>query len=171
MNTLSLLIIASRVYAFAYRYYSGSLAAEALALSDSRTTPAHIFNDGRNYVPTSKWVPFGHHFAAIAGAGPLIGATLAAQFGDAPCLAWLVLGAVTSGAVQDFTGLIASTRLKGKSLVGIVRAEIGPAAGVVATIAVLFILLATLAGLGIVVVNALAHSPWGVSISAVIELF
>jgi len=161
MNALSLLIIASCVYALAYRYYSAFLAAKVLALSDSRTAPAHIFNDGRNYVPTSKCVLFGHHFAAIAGAGPLIGPTLAAQFGYAPCFAWLVLGAVIAGAVQDFTVLIASTRLGGKSLVEIVRAEIGPAAGVVATIAVLFILLATLAGLGIVVVNALAHSPWG----------
>jgi carbon starvation protein len=131
-------------------------------LDDARVTPAHTFKDGQNYSPTPKWVLFGHHFAAIAGAGPLVGPTLAAQFGFAPGLIWLVLGAVIAGAVQDFTVLVASVRHKGKSLAEIARTEIGSFAGLVAMIAVLFILLVTLAGLGIVVVNALASSPWGV---------
>jgi len=162
MNTLAALIIVLCIYALAYRYYSAFLAAKVLVLSDSRTTPAHTYKDGQNYLPTPKWVLFGHHFAAIAGAGPLVGPTLAAQFGFAPGLIWLVTGAVIAGAVQDFTVLVASTRHKGKSLAEVARTEISPFAGLVAMIAVLFILLVTLAGLGIVVVNALAASPWGV---------
>src|SRR5580658_2784019 len=138
------------------------LATRAFALDDRNITPAHRFRDGHNYVPSPKWVAFGHHFAAIAGAGPLVGPTLAAQFGFAPGLIWLVTGAVIAGAVQDFTVLVASTRHKGRSLAEIARTEISPFAGLVAMIAVLFILLVTLAGLGIVVVNALAASPWGV---------
>ncbi len=162
MNTLAVLVIVLCVYALAYRYYSAFLAAKVLTLSDARVTPAHTYNDGQNYLPTPKWVLFGHHFAAIAGAGPLVGPTLAAQFGFAPGLIWLVTGAVIAGAVQDFTVLVASTRHKGRSLAEIARTEISPFAGLVAMIAVLFILLVTLAGLGIVVVNALAASPWGV---------
>lgn len=162
MNALSLLISAACVYALAYRYYSVFLAARVLVLDDTRVTPAHTRHDGQSYLPTPKWVLFGHHFAAIAGAGPLIGPTLAAQFGFAPGFVWLVTGAVIAGAVQDFTVLVASIRHKGKSLVEIVRIEIGSSAGVAATVAVLFILLATLAGLGLVVVNALANSPWAV---------
>jgi carbon starvation protein len=162
MNTLVVLVVVLCVYALAYRYYSAFLAAKALVLDDARTTPAHTYNDGHNYSPTPKWVLFGHHFAAIAGAGPLVGPTLAAQFGFAPGLVWLVAGAVIAGAVQDFTVLVASVRHKGKSLAEIARTEISPFAGLVAMIAVLFILLVTLAGLGIVVVNALASSPWGV---------
>jgi carbon starvation protein len=162
MNTLAVLVIVLCVYALAYRYYSAFLAARVLALSDARVTPAHTCNDGQNYLPTPKWVLFGHHFAAIAGAGPLVGPTLAAQFGFAPGLIWLVTGAVIAGAVQDFTVLVASTRHRGRSLAEIARTEISPFAGLVAMIAVLFILLVTLAGLGIVVVNALAASPWGV---------
>jgi carbon starvation protein len=162
MNTLSILIVVLCVYALAYRYYGAFLAARVLMLNDARITPAHTCRDGQNYSPTPKWVLFGHHFAAIAGAGPLVGPTLAAQFGFAPGLVWLVLGAVIAGAVQDFTVLVASTRHKGRSLAEIARTEISPFAGLVAMIAVLFILLVTLAGLGIVVVNALAASPWGV---------
>jgi len=162
MNTLSILVIALCIYALAYRYYSAFLAAKALTLCDKRQTPAHEFRDGQNYAPTPKWVLFGHHFAAIAGAGPLVGPTLAAQFGFAPGLLWLVLGAVIAGATQDFVVLVASVRHQGKSLAEIARAEVGSFAGLVAMIAVLFILLVTLAGLGIVVVNALANSPWGV---------
>jgi len=162
MNTLTLLIIVLCVYALAYRYYSAFLAAKVLTLSDARITPAHTCEDGQNYKPMPKWVLFGHHFAAIAGAGPLVGPTLAAQFGFAPGLVWLVAGAVIAGAVQDFTVLVASVRHQGKSLAEIARTEISPFAGLVAMIAVLFILLVTLAGLGIVVVNALAASPWGV---------
>jgi carbon starvation protein len=162
MNTFPLLLGALCIYAIAYRYYSAFIAAKALALDDRRTTPAHAFKDGHNYVASPKWVLFGHHFAAIAGAGPLVGPTLAAQFGFAPGFLWLLIGAVLAGCVQDFTVLVASIRHRGRSLAEIARTEISPFAGLVAMIAVLFILLVTLAGLGIVVVNALANSPWGV---------
>lgn len=162
MNTLPVLIGALCVYALAYRYYSAFIAAKALALDDRRTTPGHTFADGHNYVASPRWVLFGHHFAAIAGAGPLVGPTLAAQFGFAPGFLWLVIGAVLAGCVQDFTVLVASLRHRGRSLADIARTEISPFAGLVAMIAVLFILLVTLAGLGIVVVNALSNSPWGV---------
>ena len=162
MNTLPILIGALCVYALAYRYYSAFIAAKALSLDDRRTTPAHAFKDGHNYVASPRWVLFGHHFAAIAGAGPLVGPTLAAQFGFAPGFLWLVIGAVVAGCVQDFTVLVASLRHRGRSLADIARTEISPFAGLVAMIAVLFILLVTLAGLGIVVVNALSNSPWGV---------
>src|SRR6202030_4283624 len=150
------------VYALAYRYYSAFIAAKALALDDRRTTPGHLYADGHNYVVSPRWVLFGHHCAAIAGAGPLVGPTLAAQFGFAPGFLWLLVGAVLAGCVQDFTVLVASVRHKGRSLADIARTEISPFAGLVSMIAVLFILLVTLAGLGIVVVNALANSPWGV---------
>jgi len=162
MNTFPLLLGALCVYAIGYRYYSAFIAAKALALDDRRTTPAHAFKDGHNYVPSPRWVLFGHHFAAIAGAGPLVGPTLAAQFGFAPGFLWLLVGAVLAGCVQDFTVLVASVRHRGRSLADVARTEISPFAGLVAMIAVLFILLVSLAGLGIVVVNALANSPWGV---------
>jgi carbon starvation protein len=162
MNTLPIILGVLCVFALAYRYYSAFLATKALALDDRRQTPAHAYADGHNYVASPKWVLFGHHFAAIAGAGPLVGPTLAAQFGFAPGLLWILIGAVLAGAVQDFMVLVASIRHKGQSLAEIARAEIGSFAGVVAMIAVLFILLVTLAGLGLVVVNALAHSAWGV---------
>jgi carbon starvation protein len=162
MNTLPVIIVVLCVFALAYRYYSAFLAAKALALDDRRVTPAHTHADGHNYVASPKWVLFGHHFAAIAGAGPLVGPTLAAQFGFAPGLIWILIGAVLAGAVQDFTVLVASIRHKGRSLAEIARTEIGGFAGLVTMIAMLFILLVTLAGLGIVVVNALSHSPWGV---------
>ena len=162
MNTLPVIVVVLCVFALAYRYYSAFLAAKALALDDRRVTPAHAHADGHNYVASPKWVLFGHHFAAIAGAGPLVGPTLAAQFGFAPGLIWILIGAVLAGAVQDFTVLVASIRHKGRSLAEIARTEIGGFAGLVTMIAMLFILLVTLAGLGIVVVNALSHSPWGV---------
>ena len=162
MNTLPVLLGALCVYAIAYRYYSAFIAAKALALDDRRTTPSHQFADGHNYVASPRWVLFGHHFAAIAGAGPLVGPTLAAQFGFAPGFLWLLIGAVLAGCVQDFTVLVASIRHRGRSLADVARTEISPFAGLVAMIAVLFILLVTLAGLGIVVVNALSNSPWGV---------
>ena len=162
MNTFPVMLGALCVFALAYRYYSAFLAAKALVLDDRRITPAHVYEDGHNYVPSPKWVLFGHHFAAIAGAGPLVGPTLAAQFGFAPGFLWLLIGAVLAGCVQDFMVLGASIRHKGKSLADIARTEISPFAGIVAMLAVLFILLVTLAGLGIVVVNALANSPWGV---------
>jgi len=162
MNTFPVLLGALCVYALAYRYYSAFIAAKALALDDRRTTPAHVYPDGHNYVASPRWVLFGHHFAAIAGAGPLVGPTLAAQFGFAPGFLWILIGGVLAGCVQDFTVLVASVRHRGRSLADIARTEISPFAGLVAMIAVLFILLVTLAGLGIVVVNALSNSPWGV---------
>jgi len=162
MNTFPILLGALCVYALAYRYYSAFIAAKALSLDDRRTTPANMYGDGHNYVASPRWVLFGHHFAAIAGAGPLVGPTLAAQFGFAPGFLWLLIGGVLAGCVQDFTVLVASLRHRGRSLADIARTEISPFAGLVTMIAVLFILLVTLAGLGIVVVNALSNSPWGV---------
>ncbi len=162
MNTFPVLLAALCVFALGYRYYSAFIAAKALALDDRRTTPGHLFADGHNYVASPRWVLFGHHFAAIAGAGPLVGPTLAAQFGFAPGFLWLLIGAVLAGCVQDFTVLVASVRHRGRSLADVARTEISPFAGLVAMVAVLFILLVTLAGLGIVVVNALSNSPWGV---------
>ncbi len=150
------------VLAMAYRYYSAFIAAKIMTLDAARRTPAHLHNDGSNYHPTSKWVLFGHHFAAIAGAGPLIGPVLAAQFGFLPGFLWLLIGVVLAGAVQDFVILFASTRRGGKSLVEIARMEIGPAAGLTTAIAVLFIIIVALAGLGLAVVNALRESAWGV---------
>jgi carbon starvation protein len=161
MNALPLILFFLAVITIGYRYYSAFLAAKVLALDDSRVTPAHRFNDGQNYVPTNRWVLFGHHFAAISGAGPLIGPVLAAQFGYLPGLLWLVFGVVFAGATHDFVILAASVRRNGKSLAEIARAEISPVAGITAMIAILFIVVIALAGLGIAVVNALAESPWG----------
>jgi carbon starvation protein len=162
MNTFPVLLAALCVYALAYRYYSAFIAAKVLSLDDRRTTPAHVYPDGHNYCASPRWVLFGHHFAAIAGAGPLVGPTLAAQFGFAPGFLWLLIGAVLAGCVQDFTVLVASVRHRGRSLADVARTEISPFAGLVTMIAVLFILLVSLAGLGIVVVNALSNSPWGI---------
>ena len=162
MNTFPVLLVALCVYVIGYRYYSAFIAAKAMVLDDRRTTPAHLYADGHNYVASPKWVLFGHHFAAIAGAGPLVGPTLAAQFGFAPGFLWILIGAVLAGCVQDFTVLVASVRHRGRSLAEIARTEISPFAGLVAMISILFILLVTLAGLALVVVNALANIPWGV---------
>src|SRR5436305_104160 len=141
--------------AVAYRYYSAFLAAKVFALDPLRVTPAHRLNDGQNYHPTNKWVLFGHHFAAIAGAGPLIGPVLAAQFGYLPGFLWILVGVVLAGAVQDFTILVLSTRRDGKSLAQLAFHEIGPVAGTAATIGILFVLVIALAGLGKVVTKAL----------------
>src|SRR5271165_5384949 len=162
MNTFPILLGTLCVFAIGYRYYSAFIAAKVLVLDDRRTTPAHTYEDGHNYVPSPKWVLFGHHFAAIAGAGPLVGPTLAAQFGFAPGFLWILVGAVLAGCVHDFTVLAASVRHKGKSLADVARTEVSQFAGLATMIALLFILLVTLAGLGVVVVNALANSPWGV---------
>ncbi len=171
MNTFPIMLGALCLYAIAYRYYSAFIAARALMLDDRRVTPAHQFRDNHNFIASPKWVLFGHHFAAIAGAGPLVGPTLAAQFGFAPGLLWLLIGAVLAGCVQDFTVLVASVRHRGRSLADIARTEISPFSGLVTMIAVLFILLVSLAGLGIVVINALADSPWGVfTIAATIPI-
>ena len=148
------------VLGLAYRYYSAFLATKVAVLDDSRLTPAHTMRDGHNYVPTNKWVLFGHHFAAITGAGPLIGPTLAAQFGFVPGFLWLLIGVVIGGAVHDFIILFSSVRRQGKSLAEIARMEIGPVAGMTAAIAILFIIIIALSGLGLAVVNALRDSPW-----------
>ena len=162
MNALPLILFFLAVATLGYRYYSAFLAARVAVLDPERVTPAHRFADGSNYVPTNKWVLFGHHFAAISGAGPLIGPVLAAQFGYLPGLLWITLGVVFAGATHDFIILASSVRRGGKSLADIARGEISPLAGATAMIAVLGIVIVALAGLGIAVVNALAESPWGV---------
>ncbi|HEU4769384.1 MAG TPA: carbon starvation CstA family protein [Pyrinomonadaceae bacterium] len=161
MNALPLIIGALCVIAIAYRYYSAFIAAKVLALDDSRPVPSETMYDGHNYYPTNKWVLFGHHFAAISGAGPLIGPVLAAQFGFLPGLLWLVIGVCLGGAVHDFMIMAGSVRRKGKSLAEMARTEISPLSGLVAGVAILFIVVIALAGLGFVVVSALAESPWG----------
>ncbi|MBM3264343.1 MAG: carbon starvation protein A [candidate division Zixibacteria bacterium] len=161
MSALPIMIVVLCLLAIAYRYYSAFLAARVCMLDDLAETPAHRLNDGHNYHPTSKWVLFGHHFAAISGAGPLIGPVLAAQFGFLPGLIWLVVGVVLAGAVQDFLVMVASTRFNGRSLAEIAHHEMGPIGGLAAGIAILFVLIIALAGLGIVVVNALSESAWG----------
>ncbi len=155
LHAMPLLLGALCCLAIAYRYYSAFLAAKVAALDDSRETPAHRFNDGQNYHPTSKWVLFGHHFAAISGAGPLIGPVLAIQYGYMPGLLWLVIGVCLAGAVQDMLVLAASVRRGGKSLAEIARSELGPWANLVVSAAILFIVVIALAGLGVVVVKAL----------------
>jgi carbon starvation protein len=160
MRALYLIVPILCILVIAYRYYSAFIAARLWMLDDLRTTPAHTKNDGANFFPTSKWVLFGHHFAAIAGAGPLVGPVLAAQFGYAPGLIWLVGGVCLAGAVQDSFWLWASVRRGGRSLADIARTEVSPLAGVTAAIAIYFILIVAMAGLGLAVVNALADSAW-----------
>src|SRR3989440_2252274 len=161
MNALPIIVVALCVIAIAYRYYSAFLAAKVLALDPKATVPSQTMYDWQNYYPTNKWVLFGHHFAAISGAGPLVGPVLAAQFGFLPGLLWLVIGVCLGGAVHDFMILVGSVRRRGKSLAEIARTEISPLSGLVAGVAILFIVVIALAGLGLVVVNALAESPWG----------
>src|SRR3954468_23407410 len=155
MNALPLILFFLAVTAIAYRYYSAFLAAKVLALDDSHVTPAHRFNDGQNYHPTNKWVLFGHHFAAISGAGPLIGPVLAIQYGYLPGLLWLVVGVCLAGAVQAMLVLAASVRRGGKSLAQIALTELGRPAAIAVSLAILFIVVIALAGLGFVVVKAL----------------
>jgi len=161
MNALTLLIITACVFVLAYRYYCAFLSAKVLVLDPKRKTPAYELNDGHDYHPTNKWVLFGHHFAAIAGAGPLIGPVLAAQFGFLPGALWIIIGAVLAGAVHDYVILFASVRHNGLSLHKIARDYISKLTGIATGIAVLFIIITALAGLSIVVVNALAESAWG----------
>ena len=153
-------------YVVAYRFYARFLALKVAGLDDRRATPAERLNNGRDYVPTNRWVLYGHHFAAIAGAGPLIGPMLAAQFGYLPGTLWLIAGVVVGGAVQDFTILFASMRRDGKSLGQMAKEEINPAAGLAAMVAILAIMVILLAVLALVVVNALKRSPWGLFIIA-----
>ncbi|MBL8138458.1 MAG: carbon starvation protein A [Acidobacteria bacterium] len=161
MHALYILLPALCVLALAYRYYSAFIATRIWMLDDSRQTPAHEKYDGANFYPTSKWVLFGHHFAAITGAGPLVGPMLAAQFGWAPGLLWLVAGVCLAGAVHDSMILWASSRRGAKSMADLVKLEIGGIAGPAGTIAILAVLVIAMAGLGIIVVNALADSAWG----------
>ncbi|HEX9665383.1 MAG TPA: carbon starvation protein A [Thermodesulfobacteriota bacterium] len=162
INAMPLVVGAICIMVIFYRYYHGFIAAKVAALDDSRKTPAHTMYDGQNYYPTNRWVLFGHHFAAITGAGPLIGPVLAAQFGVLPGYLWILIGVVLAGAVHDFIIFFASVRHGGKSLAEIARIQISPLSGIIASIAVLFILVIALAGLGLAVVNALAESSWGV---------
>ena len=162
INAAWLVLAAVGTYLVAYRVYAGFLARRVFRLDDRRATPAERLGNGRDYVPTSRWVLFGHHFAAIAGAGPLVGPVLAAQFGYLPGTIWIVFGVVLGGAVQDFVILFASMRRDGKSLGQMAKEEIGPATGLLAMVAVLAIMVILLAVLALVVVNALKDSPWGV---------
>ncbi|HXD86034.1 MAG TPA: carbon starvation protein A [Urbifossiella sp.] len=155
LHAMPVMIVVLCCLAIAYRFYSKFLAAKVAVLDDSRITPAHRFNDGQNYHPTNRWVLLGHHFAAISGAGPLIGPVLAIQYGYMPGLVWLVVGVTLAGAVQDMLTLAASVRTDGKSLAEIARRELGLPAAVIASVAILFIVVAALAGLGFVVVKAL----------------
>ncbi len=148
-------------YLIAYRFYSKIIAAKVFALNAARPTPATRLNDGRDYVPTNRWIVFGHHFAAIAGPGPLVGPTLAAQFGFLPGMIWILVGVAIGGAVQDFVILAASVRRNGKSLGQMAKEEVGPIAGFSALVAVLGIMIVLIAVLALVVVNALRSSPWG----------
>ena len=161
MSAAWLLTAAVCSYLVAYRFYSKLIAAKVFALDAKRPTPAVRLDDGRDFVPTNKWIVFGHHFAAIAGPGPLVGPTLAAQFGFLPGVIWIVVGVALGGAVQDFVILASSVRRNGKSLGQMAREEIGPVAGVTALVAVLGIMIVLLAVLALVVVNALKSSPWG----------
>ncbi len=161
VNGLWLVVAASCFYVLAYRFYGRFLAQRVMNLDDRRRTPAHRLEDGTNFYPADKYILFGHHFAAIAGAGPLLGPVLAAQFGFLPGFLWIVIGAVLAGAVQDFIILVASMRRNGRSLPEIAHAELGPITGMATAIAVLFIVVVALAGLGLAVVNALYHNAWG----------
>ncbi len=161
INAVWLATAALCTFAAGYRFYSKFIAEKVFELSDERLTPAHRLADGKDYVPTHKWVTFGHHFAAIAGAGPLVGPILAAQFGYLPGTLWIIIGVVLAGAVQDFVILCASMRRNGRSLGQMCRDEIGRTSGLVALIAILLIMVILMAVLALVVVNALKMSPWG----------
>ncbi len=161
VNAIWFVVAASAIYAVAYRFYGAFLAARVFALDAGRTTPAERINDGRDFVPTNRWVVFGHHFAAIAGPGPLIGPTLAAQFGYLPGTLWILAGVVLGGAVQDFCILCGSLRRDGRSLGQMAKDEIGPLGGFAALLGVYLIMVILIAVLSLVVVNALKQSPWG----------
>jgi carbon starvation protein len=171
VNAVWFVVAAVCVYALAYRFYGAFLAARVFALDAARTTPAVRLDDGRDFVPTNRWVVFGHHFAAIAGPGPLIGPTLAAQFGYLPGTLWILVGVVLGGAVQDFCILCGSLRRDGRSLGQMAKEEIGPLGGFAALVGVFFIMVILIAVLALVVVNALRQSPWGTfTVSATIPI-
>src|SRR5437868_4098141 len=161
INAMWLVIAAFCTYALGYRFYSKFIAAKVLALDGQRATPAERLDNGRDFVPTNKWVVFGHHFAAIAGPGPLVGPVLAAQFGYLPGTLWVLAGAVFGGCVQDFVILLFSVRRDGKSMTEMAKAEIGRVGGLVAYVAVISIIVILLGVAALIVVNALKSSPWG----------
>src|SRR2546426_1190532 len=161
INAMWLVIAAVCTYALGYRFYSKFIAAKVLALDTLRATPAERLENGRDFVPTNKWVVFGHHFAAIAGPGPLVGPVLAAQFGYLPGTLWVLAGAVFGGCVQDFVILLFSVRRDGKSLTKMAKEEIGRVGGFVAYVAIISIIIILLAVAALIVVNALKASPWG----------
>ncbi|KHD37967.1 carbon starvation protein CstA [Clostridium acetobutylicum] len=161
MNSIVLVIIAALVLIIGYRVYGYFIAAKVLVLDETRTVPSETHNDGRDYVPTNKWVLLGHHFAAIAGAGPLIGPVLAAQFGYLPGTLWILLGGVLAGGVHDMILLFSSVRHDGQSIAEIAKDVLGEKMGFITSISVIFILIITMAGLGLPIVNSLFNSPWG----------
>ncbi|HPS62643.1 MAG TPA: carbon starvation protein A [Bacteroidales bacterium] len=162
MNAMPYVIAAAAIFALSYRFYFGFIAARVLTIEDTVKTPAHRLYDGQNYYPMGKWVLFGHHFAAIAGAGPLVGPVLACQFGYFPGFVWMVVGAVMAGSVHDMVILSASVKHDGKSLAEIARAEIGKvSSGITTSLSTFLIIVIAMAGLGLVVVNALSESSWG----------
>lgn len=160
MHALNFIIAALLVFALAYRFYAKFIITKVLVIDTLRKTPAHTLRDGKDYHPTNKFVLFGHHFAAISGAGPLVGPVLAAQFGFLPGFLWILIGAVLGGAVHDMVILFASIRMKGQSLTRLAKKHISPVAGITTGIAILFIIVTALAGLALVVVNALNESAW-----------
>src|SRR3981189_2922505 len=162
INALWIVTAGLCTFAISYRFYSKWLAAKVLVLNDERATPAIAHEDGKDFVPTNRWMVFGHHFAAIAGPGPLVGPVLAAQFGFLPGTLWILIGATLGGGVHDMIVLFSSVRRRGKTLGQMVKEEIGRGVGVLALISVLAIMIILLAVLALVVVQALARSPWGV---------
>ncbi|MGZ8271033.1 MAG: carbon starvation CstA family protein [Methylophilus sp.] len=163
INALWIITAALCIYAIAYRFYAAWIATKVLLVDETRATPAERLDNGRDFMPTNKWVVFGHHFAAIAGPGPLVGPTLAAQFGYLPGTIWILVGAVLGGAVQDMVTLFFSTRRNGRSLGQMARDEIGPIGGTAALVGTMMIMIILIAVLGLVVVNAMKHSPWATS--------
>src|SRR5213076_1230884 len=162
ISALWIVIAGFCALSISYRFYSKWLATKVLVLNEERATPAVLQNDNKDYVPTNRWMVFGHHFAAIAGPGPLVGPVLAAQFGFLPGTLWILIGATLGGGVHDMIVLFASVRRRGKTLGQMVKEEIGPGVGALALISVLAIMIILLAVLALVVVQALAKSPWGV---------
>src|SRR5947208_1882718 len=162
INALWIIVAGACAFAISYRFYSRWLATRVLELNDDRATPAIVQDDGKDFVPTNRWMAFGHHFAAIAGPGPLVGPVLAAQFGFLPGTLWILIGATLGGGVHDMIVLFASIRRRGKTLGQMVKEEIGKGVGALALISVLLIMIILMAVLALVVVQALAKSPWGV---------
>src|SRR3954467_8031607 len=162
VSALWIVVAGACACAISYRFYSKWLATNILVLNDERATPALVKNDGKDFVPTNRWMVFGHHFAAIAGPGPLVGPVLAAQFGFLPGTLWILIGATLGGAVHDMIILFASVRRSGKTLGQMVKEEIGRGVGALALLSVLLIMIMIMVVLALVVVQALAKSPWGV---------